>query len=162
MRRTLTKTLVAIAVLAISAFGADNSLGTWKLNIDKSKFTLNDAPAPSDLKSLTIHREASSDGGVKVTTTGEQVNRTPINVSFTAKYDGTSSSVTGSGVPFDTISIKRVDANTYREDRKNTRGSYNATTDVVISEDGKVMTWTHKGTTNGGKPFTSVLVFEKQ
>ena len=56
------------------ALGADNTIGTWKLSVEKSKYT----PAPMPLKSLTVTREAS-DGGVKVTTTGEQADGTPIN-----------------------------------------------------------------------------------
>jgi hypothetical protein len=44
----------------------DNSLGTWKLNMEKSKFS---PSAP--VKSLTATREATNDG-VKVTTTGER------------------------------------------------------------------------------------------
>ena len=50
-------------------------------------------------------REAS-DGGVKVTTTGEYMDGTPINGSFTAKYDGKEYPVTGA--PWDTISIKQI------------------------------------------------------
>ena len=67
MRRILTKAIVALAITTIAALGADNSIGTWKLNTEKSKYT----PAPMPLKSLTITREAS-DGGAKVTTNGER------------------------------------------------------------------------------------------
>jgi hypothetical protein len=62
MRTILTKGLIALAITAFAAFGADNSIGTWKLNLGKSKYT----PAPMPLKSLTVTREAS-DGGVRAT-----------------------------------------------------------------------------------------------
>ena len=74
-RRTLMKKLLtlALATLAITstvaAFGADNSLGTWKLNVEKSKYT----PAPFPVKSITAVREAA-DNGVKVTNTGERAD----------------------------------------------------------------------------------------
>jgi hypothetical protein len=157
MRRTLTKTLVAVAVVTVSAFGADSSIGTWKLNLDKSKYN----PPPIPVKSLTSTREASK-GGVKVMSTGERADGTPIKASYTTKYDGTPSSVTGSGAPYDTISIKRVDANTFTDERKNTGGSYHAKGSTVISDGGKVMTWTSEGTDPDGKPFTAVFVYEKQ
>jgi hypothetical protein len=79
MRRMLMKFGLALAVVTVAAFGADNSLGTWKLNMSKSKFD----PGPGPVKSLTSMREAA-DGGVKVTSTGEQANSTPINSSYTA------------------------------------------------------------------------------
>jgi hypothetical protein len=52
------RTLIVLAVTSIVAFGADNSLGTWKLNIEKSTYT----PAPMPFKSVTIVREAFADG----------------------------------------------------------------------------------------------------
>lgn len=97
---------LSLAVFTMAAFGADNSFGTWKLNISKSKF--DHGPAP--VKSLTSTREAA-DGGVKVTTTREQANGTPINSSYTAKYDGTEAPVTGA--PWDTIAIKQENADTF-------------------------------------------------
>src|ERR1700758_4110315 len=98
--------LMALTVFTVmSAFSADESLGTWKLNLEKSKFS---PSAP--VKSLTTTREAS-DGGVKVTSTGERADGTPINASYTAKYDGKEYPVTGS--PYDTIAVKQVNANTF-------------------------------------------------
>jgi len=65
--------------LMLSAFGmpaADNSLGTWKRNIEKSKYN----PMPQDpYKSQTMVREASGNG-VKVTVTGERKDGTPADV----------------------------------------------------------------------------------
>src|ERR1039458_3097310 len=83
MRTILTRAFIALAITTVAAFGADNTLGTWKLNVAASKYT----PAPMPIKSLTVIREAS-DGGVKVTITGEQADGTAINASYTAKYDG--------------------------------------------------------------------------
>ena len=112
------------------------------------------------VKSLTITREAS-DGGVKVTTTGERTNG-PINATYTAKYDGTEVKVTGSNLTYDTIAIKQVNANTLTDERKKTGGPYKATGRTVVSNGGKTMTTTTKGTNADGKEFTSVLVFDKQ
>jgi hypothetical protein len=156
MRTILTKALIALAITSVAAFGADNTLGTWKLDVAKSKYT----PAPMPVKSLTITREAS-DGGVKVTTTGERTNG-PINATYTAKYDGTEVKVTGSNLTYDTIAIKQVNAYTLTEERKKTGGSYKGTSRIVVSNGGKTMTTTVKGTNDQGKAFTQTFVFDKQ
>jgi hypothetical protein len=139
----------------VAAFGGDNSLGTWKLNVDKSKRT----PPPLQVKSLTTTREAS-DGGVKVTATGERQDGTPIKSAYTAKYDGKDNAVTGA--MWDTIAIKQVDDNTFTVTTRQASGKYQATGQVVISKDGKTMTTTSKGTDSEGVAFTSEFVWEKQ
>lgn len=156
MRTILTKALIALAITAAAAFGADNTIGTWKLNVAKSTYT----PGPMPVKSLTITREAS-DGGVKQTVTGERADGTPATGSYTGKYDGSEVQVTGNS-PYDTIAIKQVNANTLTEERKKTGGSYKATSRIVVSNGGKTMTATVKGTNADGKAFTQVFVFEKQ
>jgi hypothetical protein len=156
MRTILTKALIALAITTVAAFGADNSIGTWKLNVEKSKYT----PAPMPVKSLTITRDAS-DGGVKVTTTGERTDG-PLNASYTAKYDGTEVKVTGSNLTYDMIAIKQVNANTLTDERRKVVGPYKATGRTVVSNGGKMMTTTTKGTNADGKQFTSTLVFDKQ
>jgi hypothetical protein len=156
MRTLLTRALIALAITTIGALGADNSIGTWKLNVEQSKYT----PAPMPVKSLTVTREAA-DGGVKQTTTGEQADGTPINASYTAKFDGKDVPVTGNA-PYDTISIKQVNANTFTDARKKTGGPYQATSRLVISNGGKTMTTTTKGTNAAGKAMNSTFVFDKQ
>jgi len=156
MRSILTKALVALAITIVAAFGADNTVGTWKLDVAKSKYT----PAPMPIKSLTITREAS-DGGVKHTTTGERADGTAINASYTAKYDGKDVQVAGNS-QYDTIAIKQVNANTLTDERKKTGGPYKATGRTVISNGGKTMTTTTKGTNADGKEFIQILVFDKQ
>ncbi len=156
MRTILTKGLIALAITTVAAFGADNTIGTWKLNVAKSTYT----PAPMPVKSLTITREAS-DGGVKQTVTGERADGTAASGSYTAKYDGKDVQVAGNG-PYDTIAIKQVNANTLTEERKKTGSSYKATSRIVVSNGGKTMTTTVKGTNADGKEFTQVFVFEKQ
>jgi hypothetical protein len=157
MRNFLMTASLALAVTTVVAFGADNSLGTWKLNVEKSKY----APAPLPAKALTVVREAS-DGGAKVTITGELASGTPINANYTTKYDGSVSTISGSGTPFDTISVKQVDANSYTDVRKKTGTKYHATSRTVISGGGKTMSTTTKGVDADGKGFSSTLVFEKQ
>ena len=157
MRRMLSRFLAVLAITAVTVLGADNSIGTWKVNIAKSKYT----PAPFPLKSLTSVREAVS-GGVKVTNTGERADGSAINASYTAKYDGSAAAVTGTGSPYDSISIKQVNANTLTYAAKQTSGKYHASGRTVVSSDGKTMTSTSKGTDANGAAMTLKLVYEKQ
>ena len=156
MRTLLTKALVALAITTVAALAADNTIGTWKLDAAKSTYT----PAPMPIKSLTLTREAS-DGGVKHSTQGERADGTAINASYTAKYDGKDVQVSGNS-QYDTIAIKQLNANTLTDDRKKTGGPYKATGRTVVSNGGKTMTTTTKGTNADGKEFTQVLVFDKQ
>jgi hypothetical protein len=148
---------VLATTLTVSAGGADHSLGTWKANVAKSKYT----PAPWPVKSLTVTREAAG-GGVKVTNTGKRTDGSSINASYTAKYDGSSSEVTGEGSPYDSISIKQGDANTFTYEAKNSTTKYRASGRIVISSDGKTMTATSSGVDADGKPMTLKIVYDKQ
>ena len=158
MRKIFTLALLVSAItLTASAQGADNSLGTWKANIAKSRYS----PAPWPVKNLTVTREAAPNG-VKVTNTGTRTDGSAINASYTAKYDGSSSEVTGEGSPYDSISVKQGDANTFTYEAKNSKNKYRASGRVVISGDGKTMTTTASGVDADGKAMTLKLVYDKQ
>jgi hypothetical protein len=155
MKNILAKLFIGVTITAIGAFGADNSLGNWKLNLDKSAYN----PGPPTVKSLTAVRQAS-DNGVKTISTGELANGDTINSSYTAKYDGKDYPVTGA--PWDSVAITQVDANTFTSAAKKTGGPYNSTSRTVISMDGNTMTVASKGTNAEGKAFDNTLVYDKQ
>ena len=156
MRNILTKAFIGLAIMSIGMFGANNSIGTWKMNVAKSKST----PADSNpIKSQTLVREAI-DGGVKVTSTGERQDGTAINSSSSVKYDGKEYPYTGAA--WDTISMKQIDANTFTNEVKKTGGKYHTTGRIVISKDGKTMTIKSKGANAEGKPSSATLILEKQ
>ena len=157
MKRFLALALAALAITSTAAFAADNSLGSWKLNAEKSKYS----PGPLPVKSLSQTREADGDG-VKATTTGERADGSPINATYTAKFDGSPASVSGQGAPYDSISIKQVNANTFTYETKNSSTKYRAHGRMVVSAGGKTLTMKASGTDAEGKPMTVTLVFEKQ
>ncbi len=134
----------------------DNSLGTWKLNTEKSKYT----PEPRPVTSLTLTAEAADDG-VKMTATGEVADGTAFNATFTLKYDGKDVQVTGN-VPYDTISAEQVNANEFTFQSKKTGGPFRSKGRIVISKDGKTMTMTDEGTDSQGGAFTSTSVYDRQ
>jgi hypothetical protein len=158
MKRLLTFALATLVITSTAAaFGADNSLGTWKLNADKSKYT----PGPLPVKTITSVREAA-DNGVKVTNTGERSDGTKIDATYTAKFDGSPASVSGQGAPYDTITLKQVNANKFTYAAKNSTTKYSVHGAIEISSEGKTMTFKVKGTDQDGKPMTSELVYDKQ
>ena len=139
---------------ALSAQAADPLVGTWKLNVAKS--TYSPGPAP---KSLTAKIEAAGDGE-KLTADGVRGDDTPIHVEYTAQYDGKDYQLTGSPMA-DTVSLKRLDANTIeRTDKKG--GKVVLTHTRKLLSDGKTGTVTVKGTDAEGRPINNVTVWEKQ
>jgi hypothetical protein len=151
----LSMLTIGLALTAAVTFAADSTVGTWKLNAAKSKFT-----GSFVVKSQTDVREATPEGGVKVTREGQLGDGTPLKGSFTYNYDGKEYPATG--LAFDVLSVKRVDPNTTTFEVKKTGGKYHVTGQTVISADGKTMTQTAKGTDADGKPISSTVVFDKQ
>jgi hypothetical protein len=156
MRNVLAKVVIGLAITSVGMFAADNSIGTWKRNVAKSKTT---PPPANPITSLTLVHDPI-DGGVKVTATGTRQDGTAINASYTVKYDGKEYPVTGA--TWDTTSMKQVDANTFTFENKKTGGKYHVTGRSVISKDGKTMTTTTKGTTAEGLPSSGTLIYDKQ
>jgi hypothetical protein len=156
MKKLLTLALATL-VFTVTAYAADNSLGTWKLNVEKSKYT----PAPFPVKSITAVREAA-DNGVKVTNTGERADGSPVNSTYTAKYDGSPASVSGQGSPYDSVSLKQVNDNNFTYEAKNSANKYHARGKLTVSADGKTLTFKAKGMNADGKPMSVTLVYDKQ
>jgi hypothetical protein len=155
MRRIVAHVFIVMAITTIAAFGADNSVGTWKLNAAKSK-----SESTNPVKSRIMVREATPEGGIKVTNSAQLADGTASNYSYTCKYDGKECPVTGG--PFDTVALKRIDNNSWSFEVKKTGGKYHRKGQGVISRDGKTLTQTSTGTDADGKTASQTLVFERQ
>src|SRR5215469_3565845 len=103
--KSVLRIAFAVLVMANIDWGADNTLGTWKFDAKKSKLS----GVSSPVTALTVTREAA-DGGVKITAKGDRADGTKIDTVTTAKYDGKEVAVTGTGLTWDTVAIKQVDA----------------------------------------------------
>ena len=149
---TLGVILVA-AVAVVSAQGANLRIGTWHLNVAKS--TYSPGPAP---KSQVLTIEAAG-AGEKVTSESVSATGAKTVSVYTANYDGKPYPITGSETA-ETVTLKRVNANTSeRTDSKD--GKAVQTFIRVVSNDGKTMTVTIKGTNAQGQAVNNVVVFEK-
>ncbi len=159
MKRLLQ--FVAVTILAFAGSAAlraqSNPLvGTWKLNVAKSKFD----PGPGP-KSLTRTVLAQGDG-VQYSFEGAAADGKPIAYGFSATFDGKDNSISGSAPNgADTISAKRIDSNHYVATQKK-GGKDIATSKVTVSKDGKVTTVEVTGTTATGAKEHDVQVYDKQ
>ena len=141
-------------IMDLSAQGGDPRIGTWKLNVAKSKYS----PGPPP-QSQTLKVEASGKGE-KVTSEVVNADGTNTTTQYTANFDGKDSPLTGSPIA-DMVSLKRIDARTTeRTDKKG--GTVAQTIKRVVSADGKTMNVTVKGKNAQGQAVSNVVVFEKQ
>jgi len=161
MKRAFTKlamfSLFAITVSMLPRIPLAQSelLGTWKLNVEKSKF--NPGPAP---KSSVLTYEAAGEA-TKVTNEGVNAQGNPTKSVFGPfANDGKPSPVTG--VPdFNESTYKKVNDTTVefvrlKDGKEVQRGTR------VVSTDGKTLTFTTKGANASGQQIDNVAVYEKQ
>jgi len=153
---TLVSVLLAVSATMQAQTQKDAHIGSWKLNVAKSKFN----PGPG-YKSETRTYEPTADG---YRFQGERVNPdgSTLKYGFTVKYDNKDYRVTGKDPGgADTIAVKLVDANNIEStSKKGSEVLY--TSKVVVSNDGKVMTITTKGKNPDGDPFDNLQVYDRQ
>ena len=146
----------AVILLAQDA-AAKAYLGTWKLNVAKSKFD----PGPGPKEVIRIHEDAGG-GQIRVTTktVGQDGSG---STTYTYRPDGKDVPITGGrgGGPA-TISITAVDPYTVTYAQKLADGKTVNSGRRVVSKDGKTMTITGTGTNAKGMKTSSTQVFEKQ
>jgi LysM repeat protein len=142
---------VVVLVSGLSA-QADPTVGTWKLNLAKTKYNAGQAP-----KSSTLVITAAGQG-VKLASDTVLADGTPRKISYTATYDGKDAAVTGTP-DYDTISLKKTA--TGMDGSRKKAGKVVQTFSRVVSADGKTMTVTSTGTGAAGK-VDNVQVYDKQ
>ncbi len=136
-----------------AAQAADNWVGTWKLNVAKSKYS--PGPAP---KSNVAKYEASD--GIKAVTDGVGADDKPTHTEFAAKFDGKEYPYKGNAA-YDTIVVKRIDDNTYEASLKG-KGKATMSSRNVVSKDGKTRTQTQTGTDAQGRAVNNTVVYDRQ
>ena len=159
MKKRLIQTLLCVTVLALlglSGFAqaADPIIGTWVLNVAKSKFS----PGPATKSETRTYVAAGAE--VNASSKGVDGDGKATTGEWTINYDGKDRPQTGNP-DADTLSLKRVDANTTEFTQKKA-GKAVMTGTRVISKDGKTMTITTKGTNAKGQAVNTVEVFEKK
>ena len=158
---TFLKSLLVGAVVAVgsasvasAAGSADPAVGTWTLNLAKSKF--NPGPAP---KAQTRTYTATPDG-LDMVVTGTNADGSAMSQKSSYKYDGKDYAITGSA-DFDTLAVTRVDDFTAKSVQKK-GGKEVGTTTRTVSKDGKVLTLTSKGHSASGGTYDNVMVYDRK
>jgi hypothetical protein len=132
----------------------DPAIGTWTLNVAKSKYN----PGPAPRSQTRTYEEAAQ--GVTWTSKTVAADGSERSVQCTFKFDGKDYPVTGSSI-YDTLSLKRINARAVAFTGKKA-GRVTETGTRKVSADGKAMTVSMKGTDAKGVPFNAVQVFDKQ
>jgi hypothetical protein len=157
--RRLTFTLAVLGVLSLafgtSAFAQDPvpGLGTWTLNVAKSKYS--PGPAP---KSGTVTFSAAGQAVKAVVDIVTDAGKT--HWEYTATLDGKPAPVTGNG-DGDMVMAKRTNPTTI-ETSYTLKGKPTTVNTRVVSADGKTMTVTSTGVNAQGQKVNNVQVFEKK
>jgi hypothetical protein len=153
----LGATLVVGVTVALSAQApavTNARVGTWHLNVAKSKYSPGPAPKSQVLTIVAAAGDAETVTSESVSATGAKTGTT-----YTASYDGKPYPLKGSETA-DMVALKRIDA--YTSERVDSKGGKATMTYTrVVSNDGKTMTVTIKGTNAQGQPVNNVVVFEK-
>ena len=158
MRQMYPLAVVAVALVGILggtalAQSSNTSVGTWKLNLAKSKYS--QGPVP---KSTTLKIEAVG-AGVKITVDTD--DGTVRHYVSTANYDGKDNPLVGNSPNGDTVARTRINATTTKTVNKK-GGKITTTNTTVVSSDGKTLTITTTGMNALGQTVNSVAVYDKQ
>jgi hypothetical protein len=159
MHRLLRATVLAALIGTLSGIhvfsqGTDPIVGTWVLNVAKSKYS----PGPAPKSETRTYVVAGAD--IKATSKGIDSEGKPTTGEWTINYDGKDRPQTGNP-DADTLSLKRIDPSTTEFTQKK-GGKVVITGTRTTSKDGKMMTITTKGTNAKGQTVNDVEVFEKR
>ncbi len=150
-------TLYLIAVVLMASGGTvsvDPFVGTWKLNVRKSKYESGQCP-----KSMTIEMKAAGNG-VSYRSETEYPGGRKSLARYTADYNGPEVIVMGANGLLTPVALKRIDSNTVVASYMRAMQAI-ATSRRVVSKNGKVMTVTTISPDRGGKSVTNIGVYDK-
>jgi hypothetical protein len=153
MKKLLEITLLAAVLFSGPALAADPIVGTWKLNVAKSKFN----PGVAMTAGTRTYPEAKGVFTLEQKLTGADGKETSNRV----KYSDGKELKEATGVPWHSIVAKKSDANTWDFDLKKD-GKVVGHVHRVVSADGKTLTVHNTGTQVNGAAGDETLVFDKQ
>lgn len=154
MKKLLSFVLLAAVFCVSPAFAADPILGTWTLNVAKSKFSP-DATLTAGTRTYTESNGLYTLAQKLTTADGKEMS---YKVHYRDRKDEKQTATTAF---VDTTFARKVDANTWDFDLKKD-GKVVGHVHRVVSADGKTLTVHNTGTQLGGSRGDETLVFDKQ
>jgi hypothetical protein len=158
-KRSRVSAVLAAGILMLAVAAAaqptDPFVGTWRLDVSKSKYS----PGPTPKSTTTIYEVAGK--GLKVSVTTEPASGPVQQWSYTSNLDGKDAPITGNNPNADMAALKRIDANTLEVVYKKA-GKVTTTQRNVLASDGKTRTVTTTGTDMQGQKVNNIAVYVKQ
>ena len=139
---------------APAADADDPILGTWKLNLSKSKYI----PGPAPRSQTRTYRQKQGEIFVTIQTVDAHGQRQPA-IEFQERYDGKESPVKGSALG-DTLALKRIN-NYLAEATVLHSGMVVAVTRRIITDNGKTLMLIYQETSSE-HPVDNVIVYDRQ
>ena len=156
----LRKTFVLVNLIGVLGVGAvllaqvsEPLFGTWKLDVEKSKYT--PGPAPKN----STKRYEPYKGGVKATQDTTTAKGDKQHIEIEGALDGKDYPATGNP-EIDTYSFKKTGDRSYEIVQKKA-GKSVYTVRTTVAPDGKSRTVTQKGTNGQGKAVDNSMYWER-
>jgi len=139
---------------APAADADDPILGTWKLNLARSKYI----PGPPPRSQTRIYQHKGDEIYVTIETVDSQGHQQP-RIEFPEKYDGKEYPVKGSALG-DALTLKRI--NNYLAEATITHGgTVVAVTRRIVTDNGKTLILIYRETSTE-HPVDNVIVYDRQ
>lgn len=132
----------------------DPILGTWKLNLSKSKYI----PGPAPRSQTRVYRQTPNGIFVTIETVDAMGHKQP-TIEFEEKYDGKEYPVKGSAIG-DALILQRIN-NYLSEATMKHGGMVVATTRRIITDNGKTLMLIYQET-DFERPVDNVIVYDRQ
>ena len=155
MKQALALILFGAIFVASSAYAADPIVGTWKLNVAKSKFS----PGPAPRSGTRVYTESAGLYTLDQKITGADGTERSLHVQYRDGQDVKDPGDPGASVAY--TSAKKVDANTWKFAIK-VDGKVVGHVHRVVSAGGKMLTVHNTGRQGDASTADDTMVFEKQ
>ena len=144
-----------LLTLSSAAYAQDPSVGSWRVDISKSKYN----PADLSPKSVAVKSNAAGKG-VNVVVDVVDATGKPLHYEYTVAYDGRDVPVKGDPSR-DTTAMKMIDGLTFEQTNKKD-GKVTTISRWVYAKDGKSRTQPTTGSNPQGQKINNTVVWVKQ
>lgn len=155
MLRTIRNTILISAIAAFALSASSPMLGTWKMNVAKSKYN----PGPGPKAATMVYTQEGEWIVLKSEVTG--LDGKPVTNSNRYKLDGKEYPYNGPVMGKGTIAVKKIDDHHTEAVLKGANGNV-VKIQTVISKDGKTRTQSSTGTNGEGQKTNNTVIYEKQ